>query len=122
MYRALSKATPLLAVLVLSTACASSRLQGGEPDSAPDCAAGNAVLIVRNESGGDVEIVETRIGSGGRTAIAVVGTGRHEVRIRNESAYAYHAQRVGGGTVLAATSRPRMGEREVTLQRECRGS
>jgi|GEM_PF-6699994 len=120
MYRALFKATPLLAAIVLSTACASSNVRGGQREWSAPCSTGDAVLIVRNDSGGEVEIVESRIGSGGRTAIAVVGSGRHELRIRNEPTYSYHAQRVGGGAVLAGTSRPRASDRDVVLERECR--
>lgn len=115
------KSAPLLASLVLAAGCASSRVQpaaAGPVDYV--CERGNPVLVVRNASGREVEIVETRIGSAGRAVIAVVGNGRHEVRIRNESRFAYAAQPVGGGTVYAVTSRGRVRERTVLLEKACR--
>ncbi len=122
MYRMLVRATPLAAALVLSTACASAGVQAGQAPSDDYCQNSNAVLIVRNETGGDVQIVESRTGSGGRTVVTTLGPGRHEVRIRNEPDYAYSAERVGGGETFAATSAPRAGDRSVVLERECRPS
>jgi hypothetical protein len=123
MHPLLLRTTPLLATLVLAAACASSRPQASAAAlSGYVCDQGNPVLVVRNTSGREVEIVESRTGSGGRAVIAVVGSGRHEVRIRNETAYSYVAQEVGGGTVFSATSRPRVRERAVILEKECRES
>ncbi|HEX6911734.1 MAG TPA: hypothetical protein VF142_15130 [Longimicrobium sp.] len=122
MHRIRVQAAPLLAALVLSSACASGGVQPGQAGHDDDCENSSAVLVVRNQSGGEVQIVETRIGSGGRTVVTTLGPGRHEVRIRNEPGYAYAAERVGGGATLAVTSRPRAGDRAVTLERECRSS
>ena len=122
MHRILVQAAPLVAAIVFSSACASAGVQPGQAEQDDDCQNSNAVLVVRNETGGEVQIVESRIGSGGQTVVTTLGPGRHEVRIRNEPGYSYSAQRVGGGATLAATSRPRAGDRAVTLERECRPS
>lgn len=122
MHRILVQAAPLFAALVLSSACASAGMQAAEAEHDDYCENSNAMLIVRNQTSGEVQIVESRIGSGGMTVVTTLGPGRHEVRIRNEPGYSYSAQRVGGGATLAATSRPRAGDRAVTLERECRPS
>ncbi len=108
----------LVAVLGAST-CASQpkateeRTLGGQP--CPE----RRVLVVRNNIGVDVEIVESRRGSGARTVIAYVGPGVQEVPIRNDYEYAYSARQVEGKTTLAATSRTRVRDHAVTLFREC---
>jgi hypothetical protein len=122
MLRALFKASPLLAAAVLSNACASSGVRAADREGRVPCAQGDAVIVVRNETRADVEIVETRIGSGGRTSVAVLSPGRHEVRVRNDYSYSYSAQRVSGGAVLAATSMTRQAAAAVTIERECRTS
>lgn len=122
MLPAIVKATPLLAAVVLSNACAAAGARAAQPDGQVPCAQGVPVIVVRNETGGDVQIVESRIGSGGRTPITVLSPGRHEVRVRNDYDYAYAAQRVDGGAVLAATSMSRQAASAVTIERECRPS
>ena len=83
--------------------------------------AGRMVLVIGNYSGVDMEIVESRRGSGGRTVIAIVGSGGvQEVTIRNDYEYDYSARPAGGRTTVAATSRYRVRDRAVTLTRECR--
>ncbi|HEU0012945.1 MAG TPA: hypothetical protein VFQ45_04640 [Longimicrobium sp.] len=117
MTRALRHTLPLL-TLTLAAACASaSRTRTAYP--AP-CESGTAVLMVRNDSGRDVEIVESRIGSGALTVVAVIPTGRHEVKVRNESGYSYSARAVGGGPIVASTNLRRTTNRFVTFERECR--
>jgi hypothetical protein len=119
MHRPLFRIVPLLAMAALTAACASSRPRpAAEPTSGIRCETGRPVLVVRNDSGREVEIVESRIGSGGRTVIALVPSGRHEVAIRNEFGYGYVAQfaqtdQVVAGATLAHRSR------EVTLERTC---
>ena len=110
--------TLVLSAAMIAPAC-------GRPFSSPPLTTQAAlwceetpVLIVRNDSGGDVEIRESR--SGLRLVIAMLGAGRHEISIRAETGYSYSAARVGGGTILSATSRPRVREHAVTLDRECR--
>ena len=113
--------TLVLSAVMLAPAC-------GQPSSNPPLATQPArwceetpVLIVHNNSGGDVEIRESQSGgSGARVVIAMLGAGRHEISIRGESGYAYSAAQVGGGTVLSSTSRPRVRDHAVTLERECR--
>lgn len=122
MLRALVKSALLLAATVISTACASAGVRAAQDDGQVPCAQGEPVIVVRNETGGDVEIVESRIGSGGRTTITVLSPGRHEVRVRNDYSYAYSAQRAGSGTVLAATSMSRQAAARVSIERECRAS
>jgi hypothetical protein len=110
--------TLVLAAVMVAPAC-------GRPSSNPPLTTQAArwceetpVLIIHNNSGGDVEIRESR--SGARVVIAMLGAGRHEISIRGESGYSYSAAQVGGGTVLSATSRPRVRDHAVTLERECR--
>lgn len=78
------------------------------------------VLVVRNNTGGEVEIVESRTGSGARTVIAYVRAGVQEIPIRNDYEYAYSARAVGGRTTMATTNRTRVRDRTVELIRECR--
>jgi len=120
MYRALIQ-TSLLAAAAVAAGCASSGVQpAAEPTSGVVCENGSAVLVVRNASGREVEIVESRIGSGGRVVVAIVGQGRHEVAIRNEWVYAYAAKPAGDDRVMAATSMTRTRDRSVTLERDCK--
>lgn len=77
-------------------------------------------MVVRNNTGGEVEIVESRRGSGARTVIAYVRAGVQEIPIRNDYEYAYSARAVGGSTTIATTNRSRVRDRAVELVRECR--
>ena len=105
----------LVAAPVLVFACAPY-----PPNTPVDVCGVRTVLVVRNQSGGDIEIVESRRGSGGRTVIAIVGPGTSEVRIHSEPEYVYSARHVGGRTIITATSRSRVRDHAVTMSRECR--
>lgn len=121
MYRALVHTSLFAAAGLITAGCASSGVQpAAEPASGVVCQTGSAVLVVRNASGREVEIVESRIGSGGRVVVAIVGQGRHEVAIRNEWGYSYAAKPAGDDRVLAATSLTRTRDRSVTLERDCK--
>lgn len=121
MYRSLVPTSLFAAAALAAAGCASSRVQpAAESLSGVVCETGSPVLVVRNASGREVEIVESRIGSGGRAVVAIVGQGRHEVAIRNEWVYSYAAQPAGDDRVLAATSLTRTRDRSVTLERDCK--
>lgn len=78
------------------------------------------VLMVRNNTGTEMEIVESRRGSGARTVIAYARSGVQEIPIKNDYEYAYSARPVEGKTVISTTNRPRVRDRTVELTRECR--
>lgn len=105
------------ATIAFGSSCASRA--DTERLSAPDghwCGT-RAVLVVRNMSGGEVEIVEDS-GSGGGAVIAVVGEGTHELDIRGENGYSYFARRLMGSGDIRAFGHRRA--RDVVLDRECR--
>lgn len=123
MHRVLIQTTALLAAAVLTAACAASPAGTRQPRSGAVCEEGRPVLVVRNDSGLTLQVVESRIGSGGRQVVAEIGSGRTEVNIRNDWSYGYNAEPSGGGQTLAATtSRARVPERAVSMERECRAS
>jgi hypothetical protein len=123
MNRAMIRVLPLAALLA-AAGCATAGASGAQrPGAWGVCETGEAVLVVRNNSGQTVEIVESSINSAARPVIASLTTGSHEVRVRNEPGYSYTAQLVGPqGRTLAATSRPRNRDRQVILERRCRPS
>jgi len=118
MTRALLRATPLLAAAALTAACATASRSRTEPVAV--CDTGRAVLVVRNDSAREVEIVESRIGSGALVVVGLVPTGRQELPIRNEPGYSYHARVPGSRAVLASSSQRPFDSRSVTLERTCR--
>lgn len=123
MHRSLFQTTTLLAAAVLTAACAASSPAAREARSGAVCDAGRPVLVIRNDSGMTLQIVESRIGSGGRQVVAEIGPGRTEVNVRNDWSYGYSAEPSGGGQTLAGTtSRARVPERTVSMERECRPS
>ena len=115
----LQRSLLLLAVLCAS-ACASQSKVAEERTPIGQPCPERRVLVVGNNYGVEVEIVESRRGSGARTVIAYAGPGVQEIPIRNDHEYSYSARPVGGRTALAATSRPRVRDHAVTLARECR--
>lgn len=74
---------------------------------------GERLLVVRNNTGYTMDIVESRIGSGARVVIASVGPGRHEIAIRN--AYSYSAR--PGPDVRVGLARS---ANDVMLDYQCR--
>lgn len=107
-----------MSTLVLVAACVSAGSGGEQPAPVERCE-GRAVLMVRNSTGGDIELHESR--NGARTLIAVLGPGVHEIDIRNESGYSYVARPIYDEDAYAATSRPRARDRRnVAMSRECR--
>lgn len=121
MLRVLVKATPLVAAAVLSNACASAGMRAKQNEGIP-CEQGVAVIVVQNNSGSDVQILESR-GTYPGTPITVLPTGRHEVRVRNDYSYGYAARRTDGAYHPLVNTRGVRRERSpVTIQRECRAS
>jgi hypothetical protein len=112
--------TLVLSAVLLAAACAKPSSEDPPPASpAARWCEETPVLIVTNNSGGDVEIYEAR-SSATRVVIAIVAPGRHEISVRAESGYSYGARLLGGKTTLASTGRPRVRDHSVTLNRECR--
>jgi hypothetical protein len=101
-----------LPVAVLLSACVTTPQEEPEGDWCSEL----PILVVRNDSGTSVDIVETRRGN--LNVIATVGPGRHELEIRREAAYSYSA-RSPNGQLLATLNRPRARDRTVTLERRC---
>jgi hypothetical protein len=101
-----------LPVAVLLSACVTTPQE--EPEG--DWCSGLPILVVRNDSGTSIEIVETRRGN--LNVIATVGPGRHELEIRREAAYSYLARSLTG-EVLVTMNRPRARDRTVLLERRC---
>jgi hypothetical protein len=110
----------LLLATVGISACASKTGVPGQGPPAREVCEGRRVLVVTNNTDVEMEIVESQLGSGGRTVIAIVGTGVREIPIRNDPEYSYSARQAGGRVTVAATSRSRVRDRAVTLSRECR--
>lgn len=113
--------TPLLLLTFVGvSACASRRVTSEQSTPSREPCAGRMVLVIGNNSGVEMEIVESRRGSGGRTVIAIVSSGGvREIPIRNDYEYDYSARAIGGRTTVAATSRYRVRDRAVTLTRVC---
>ena len=108
----------LLPAAALLAACASSS-GARQPAAGPACEVGTPVLVIRNDSGRDVEIVEQRAGRGAGSVIGILPGGRHEILLRNLRGYSYYARSAGGGALLASAHRSRAGS-TVTLERICR--
>lgn len=119
----ISHRRPLLGLLVVASAasygCASTK-KAPTPRTVAEPCAGQAVLIVENSSGYELDVVEAAARSGSRTVIATVGNGYHEVLVRREGGYYYFTRRARGGATEASESmRASAGDR-VRLHRECR--
>lgn len=110
----------LLLVFYGASACSSRPAPSSEgPRTGPPCPA-RRVLVVRNNLLVEVEIVESRTGSGSRMVIAYAPPGVQEFAIKNDYQYTYSARPVEGGTTITSTSRSRARDRAVSLSRECR--
>ena len=110
----------LFGAVLFASSCASQSKRLEEAPTTVEPCEGRLVLAVRNNTDVEMEIVESQRGSGGRVVIAVVGPGYSEVPIRKEPGFSYSARPVGGGATAAATSRPRVRDRAVTLNRVCK--
>lgn len=111
--------TVLLLSVALVTSCSTSRAGGQPPDTMDWCEEGQGVLVVRNELGHDIEIIETRRGPAARVIVAVLPQGYHEVEIRTEPGYSYSARALGDRRIVATQFRRSAGD-SVILSRECR--
>jgi hypothetical protein len=104
------------AILLAGAGCAASA-GARQPQTQEDCA-GTAVLLVENQVGFAVDILETHRGTNATAMIAQVGPGSHEITIRSEAEYSYRA--------LAPRSTAIQDQRRVTrgsavrLVRQCR--
>jgi len=115
---------PLLVLLLagpLLTACASNKPLPESRGATYEPCDGVTVLVVVNRTDVEVEIVESRVGSGARTVIGTVSPGSREFVIRGEPGYTYSSRRLNRGPTISATSRSRVSEQNaVELRRECR--
>ena len=101
-----------LACTAFALACA-RQAPAPPTDTETSVCQGTRMLVVRNNTGHSMDIVESRIGSGARDVVATVGPGRHEMTIRN--GYSYHARPSPGVRLGPARSR-----QDVTLDHVCR--
>ena len=92
-----------LSVLLLTGACASKK-KPPTPRSVSEPCAGQAVLIIDNGSGYELDVLEARLRTSVRTVITTVGTGHHEVTVRSEGGYYYFTRRARTGITEASES------------------
>ena len=83
--------------------CASTK-KPPTPRPASAACAGEAVLVIDNRSGYQLDVIESRSYSGGRTVIGTVGNGHHEIPVRREGGYYYSTRRSRNGPTEAAES------------------
>ncbi len=111
----------LLAIFLVTGGCAAGTSRPEEGTLAWEPCKGQLILVVKNRTGAELEITESRRYSGARTVIAVVGTGTHELVIRDQPGMSYGARLPGGELTVATTNRSRVRDRRnVTFARECR--
>lgn len=107
----------LLLAPILAAGC--SPTPTAEPAPTATWSDGHPVLVVRNNTGMDVEIVESRRLSSSLRVIAEVGPGQHrQVSIRGETGYHYSARPVGSKTSINGETNGRTDQ--VLMTRECR--
>jgi len=111
--------TSWLVLVALGAGCASTK-KPPTPRPVSEPCDGQAVLIVENDSGYQLDVVEAASIGGSRTVIASVGTGYHEVLIRREGGYYYFTRRVRGGPTEASESMSASARDQVRIRRECR--
>jgi hypothetical protein len=109
-------------LLILSSFGCASKKKPPQPRTLPEPCEGQAVLIIENDSGTDLDVMEARVGGGGRTVIATVGPGYHEVLIRGEPGFYYFTRRTQTGTTVVTESRRASVRDPVRMRRECRSS
>jgi len=119
MRRLTAVTAPVLAGILV--ACASTKPEPPPmPDAWADCE-GDRVLVVRNHTDYDVEIVKTALGSRHRTVLAVVSPGYREIVITPEAGAGYSSQRVAGSQPVSTTGSSGVRQsRTVEFQRICR--
>lgn len=79
------------------------------------------MLAVSNNTPYEVEIYETRIGSGGRMVVAMVSPGYRVLDVRTGPGVSHGSRIVGGDETISATSRPRTRDgHTVDLRYICR--
>jgi len=118
-------ARPLIFRLVvpfLVAGCASTK-KPPTPRPASQPCDGQAVLVIDNGSGYDLDVLEARSGGGVGNVIGTVGSGYHELVVRSEGGYYYFTRRAGTRTAAATQSSSRASAGElVRMYRECRSS
>lgn len=117
----------LITATVALMGCTAAKESPEAADQPPPPCEGPAVLIVQNNSGREIEIVEVRRLSGGRHVVAVLGPGRHEISARPEREIGYAARAAEGGPSLRVqrlnpTGRTRVPLDDIKLTKVCRDS
>jgi hypothetical protein len=108
-----------LSMFLIGSSCASTKKPPPPRPVAEPCEE-QAVLVIENSSGYDLDVVEAASLGGGRTVIATVGTGYHEVMVRSEGGYYYFTQRVQNRAVETSESMRASASDQVRMRRECR--
>jgi len=106
--------------LTLLGGCASTK-KVPPPRTVAEPCEGQAILIVENDAGYGLDVLEARSGGGGRTVITTVGTGYHEILVRREGGYYYFTRRAQTGITVVSESMRASARDRVRLRRECRG-
>ena len=110
----------LVVLAVTALGCASSKPIPDGMAAYPDCQ-GRTMLAVHNHTGYEVEIVQTRIGSGAALVVATVGPGYRVLDVETGPEISYGSRMSPGGETISATSRPRVRDRRtVELRYICR--
>jgi hypothetical protein len=106
----------LFAAVLIAAGCAPASRTSPRITTPEACQPARVVLVVRNETGYDLDIMQHERRSGTTRLLTMVSVGRHEVDIPNDAMYSYSA-RHDGATV---TGIPFAWRKDVTLEIECR--
>jgi len=115
----LGQRIPAVLLLLLLVGCASTKKPPTSRPVSEPCP-GQAVLIIENDSGYELDVLEARSTGGGRTVIATVGPGYHQVLIRPEGGYYYFTRRAQTRTTETSESMRASASDRVRMRRECR--
>lgn len=114
------RTAPMACVLALIVSGCASKTKPPTPRPASEPCAGQAVLVVDNSSGYDLDVVEARSMGGGQSVIGTVGQGHHELIVRSEGGYYYFTRRSRRGATEASESMRASASDRVRMARECR--
>lgn len=111
---------PLLLLLAWAAGGCASKTKSPTPRPASEPCSGQAVLIIENSSGYELDVYEARTGGGVGTIIATVGSGVHEVIVRREGGFYYFTRRSRTDVTEASQSMRASASDRVRLRHECR--
>ncbi len=110
----------LLLIFAWAAGGCASKTKTPTPRPVSEPCSGQAVLIIENSSGYQLDVYEARSGGGVGTIVAMVGSGVHEVIVRREGGFYYFTRRARTNVAEASESRRTSASDRVRLRRECR--